>query len=289
MNHWKDSLTCCSHMSVCSEMRQQTAFKMLVRWKDTLPESFLVFCYTWAHLLCEKNTLPMSKTCNFHSRKDRNKEFLVPCPCIEVIIFSVGPHPSGRDIIKSTLWDCQYMTVLFFLLSLTCNSPLRLWWCAQANDWNAVYILGFPFRHRSRISWWILNLALFHDYIWSESLSVNEAPSLTRLQVAKLRHRSLSVGASQSPYPALTRVCIVSLCLRSECHIRLIMRTSWRHTPADWPSPVQTDSPSTHHLTLYPEDCRHLSPSLTFAELCFLNKSLIQMLVLKPFHQPALL
>lgn len=85
---------------------------------------------------------------------------------------------------------------------------------------------------------------MFHEQILWRALSINEALSLIVLQGGKLWYRSSSEGASWKPYPALTCACKVSVCLRSERHISLIMRTSWRYTPPDWPSPAQTDSPT---------------------------------------------
>lgn len=82
---------------------------------------------------------------------------------------------------------------------------------------------------------------LFHDQIWRWGFSINEAPLVSLCsKEGDLWYRGCSEGAFQNPYPALNWVCKVSVCLRSQCRISSIMRTSWRHTPPDWPFPAQT-------------------------------------------------
>lgn len=77
-------------------------------------------------------------------------------------------------------------------------------------------------------------------------------------QGGKLWYRSCSEGAPQNPYPALTRVCKVSVCLRSERHIsrcneNQLKAHTTRLTLSDSGWPSLTTSPSSNPL-------RHLSP-----------------------------
>lgn len=126
---------------------------------------------------------------------------------------------------------------------------------ATDNFWHSG--TGFHKSATSRDPLQFHNSTVFHDQILWWVLSINEA--LIALQGGKLWYRSFSEGASWNPYPALTWVCKVSVCLRSERHISPIMRTSWRHTPADWPSPAQTDSPTTSPSNPFPQTLETLS------------------------------